>query len=72
MLAESEADRDARMIQIEELGALLAESEADRDARLTVIEDQQRRYDHLVSQMPVRVLKKLHMISPEQPDNPET
>ena len=72
LLAESEADRDARMIQIEELGALLAESEADRAARLTVIEDQQRRYDHLVSQMPVRVLKKLHMISPEQPDNPET
>lgn len=78
-LAESEADRDARKIQIEELGALLAESEADRSARLTVIENQaeridelEQRYDHIMSQMPVRVLKKLHMISPDQPDNPET
>ncbi|WP_373499485.1 glycosyltransferase [Desulfococcus sp.] len=77
-LAESEADRDARRIQIEELGALLAESEADRAARFEVIQDQARqiealgrRYDHLATRMPVRVLRKLGMISPQPADTPE-
>lgn len=77
-LAESEKDRDARMVQIEELGALLAESEADRAARLTAMEAQGRqieelvrRYDHLAAQMPVRVMRKLGMIHPDPPENPE-
>jgi hypothetical protein len=39
MLAESEADRAARLSVIEDLSAQLAASEADRAARLSVIED---------------------------------
>lgn len=72
--AESEA---AWKKQMEALGAVLTESEADRAARLEVIQEQQRwiealdrRYDHLASRMPVRVLRKLGMISPEPPEVP--
>lgn len=39
-LEASEADRAARLAQVEKLGALLTESEADRAARLVVIERQ--------------------------------
>ncbi len=38
-LKESEADRDARLAEMEKIGATLAESEADRDARMGQIEE---------------------------------
>lgn len=58
--------------QMEELTALLEESEADRKARLEVIRDLERRYRHLASRMPVRVLRKLGIISSEPPPETQT
>ncbi len=56
-LAEADADRAARLRQVEELTALLKESEADRAARLEVIHALERRLAEIESTLTWRVYR---------------